>query len=286
MDGLKKGNSSMNPVTGLRPFFASEDGMFTLFHGDSLEILPFLGLAESVELVFADPPYFLSNGGITCHSGRMVPVDKGVWDHIDSVENMHKFNQRWLLACKALLRPNGTIWVSGTQHVIFSVGYAMQQLGYKLLNIITWEKPNPPPNLSCRYFTHSTETILWAARDSKSKHTFNYVAMREEAGGKQLKSVWRIPSPSETEKTLGSHPTQKPLELLERIIRASSKEGDLVIDPFVGSGTTGLAAVKFGRRFIGIDADSTFLELAVRRYKAFTSQQELFGISQGDSHAI
>lgn len=268
-DGTK---SSGMPMTGLPPYFTSEDGQFTLFHGDSLEILPRLGLTGLVNLIFADPPYFLSNGGITCHAGRMVSVDKGDWDRLDSVENMHDFNRRWLLACKTVLRPNGTIWVSGTQHVIFSVGYAMQQLGFKLLNIITWEKPNPPPNLSCRYFTHSTETILWAARDSRSKHTFNYEAMREEAGGKQMKSVWRIPAPSEKEKALGSHPTQKPLQLLERIVRASTKEGDLVLDPFAGSGTTGLAAVKFGRRFVGIEADSSFLELAVRRYKASTSQ--------------
>jgi hypothetical protein len=142
------------------------------------------------DAIFADPPYFLSNGGITCHAGKMVKVDKGDWDKSRGAELNHEFNLEWLKRCQRVLKPNGTIWVSGTHHVIFSIGYAMQQLGYKILNDIAWEKPNPPPNLSCRYFTHSTETILWAAKNEKSKHVFNYQEMRKVTG-KQMKTVWR-----------------------------------------------------------------------------------------------
>jgi site-specific DNA-methyltransferase (adenine-specific) len=259
----------------IEPFFVSERSDFVLYHGDALELLPRLNLAESVHLVFADPPYFLSNGGITCHAGRMVSVDKGRWDRLESVEQMHEFNRSWLAACRATLEPNGTIWVSGTRHVIYSVGFAMQELRFKLLNDITWEKPNPPPNLSCRYFTHSTETLLWAAREKKSKHKFNYQAMRVQAGERQMKSVWRLPAPTKAEKGLGSHPTQKPLALLERVILASTDIGDLVVDPFVGSGTTGIAASKFGRRFIGIDTDDKYLKLAVERYLNLRNQPDL-----------
>ena len=155
-----------------------------------------LAAAETpFDLIFADPPYFLSNGGITCHAGRMVKVDKGAWDKSRGPELNHEFNIEWLKRCQRVLKPNGTIWVTGTQHVIFSVGYAMQQLGFKILNDIAWEKPNPPPNLSCRYFTHSTETVLWAAKTAKARHYFNYPLMRQIAGGKQMKSVWRIAAP-------------------------------------------------------------------------------------------
>jgi site-specific DNA-methyltransferase (adenine-specific) len=176
---------------------------------------------------------------------------------------------------KAMLQPHGSIWVSGTRYVIFSVGFAMQELGFKLLNEITWEKPNPPPNLSCRYFTHSTETILWAARDNKSKHKFNYQLMRAEAGDRQMKSVSRLTAPAASEKELGAHPTQKPLALLDRIILASTDAGDLVVDPFSGSGTTGISAVKHGRRFVGIDIDTNFLDLAIRRYTQQNAQAKL-----------
>jgi site-specific DNA-methyltransferase (adenine-specific) len=263
---------NLDPRSKVAPFFTSDDGKFALYQGDSLAILPALEIARGADLVFADPPYFLSNGGVTCHSGRMVSVHKGNWDRLGSVDQMHEFNRTWLAASRAALQTDGTLWVSGTRHVIFSVGYAMQQLGMKLLNEITWEKPNPPPNLSCRYFTHATETLLWAAKGPKSKHTFNYQAMRQEAGGKQMKSVWRIQAPGRSEKALGSHPTQKPVALLERIVLASSRPGDLVVDPFVGSGTTGLAAVKHGRRFVGIDLDPEFLDLARKRYEALISR--------------
>jgi len=217
------------------------------------------------DAIFADPPYFLSNGGITCQAGRMVKVDKGAWDKSRGAERDHEFNLAWLAACQKVLRPHGTIWVSGTSHVIHSVGYAMRQLAYKQLNDITWEKPNPPPNLSCRYFTHATETLIWAAKSAKSKHIFNYQAMRSLAGGKQMKSVWRMPAPGRAEKKLGKHPTQKPVALVERCLLASTQAGALVLDPFMGGGTTGLACLRHQRRFVGIELDPIAFDLSRRR---------------------
>jgi len=217
------------------------------------------------DMIFADPPYFLSNGGITCHAGRMVSVNKGEWDKSRGPEENHNFNREWLSRCQRVLKPDGTIWVSGTAHIIHSVGFAMQQLRFKLLNDITWVKPNPPPNLSCRYFTHATETIIWAAKSEKSKHYFDYKLMRLMAGGKQMKSVWEFRPPGRAEKAHGKHPTQKPAALLERIILAGTKPSDLVLDPFMGSGTTGVACVRNGRRFVGIETEPAYMSLAIRR---------------------
>ena len=217
------------------------------------------------DMIFADPPYFLSNGGITCHGGKMVKVDKGKWDKSQGTELNHEFNREWLSRCQQLLAPHGTIWVSGTHHVIYSVGYAMQQLGMKILNNITWEKPNPPPNLSCRYFTHSTETLIWAAKNQKSKHCFNYDAMRETNGGKQMKSVWTMTAPTRKEKGVGKHPTQKPIQLLERMILAATHEGDLIFDPFSGSATTGVAAIRQKRRFVGCEVEDNYFALSSKR---------------------
>jgi site-specific DNA-methyltransferase (adenine-specific) len=162
------------------------------------------------------------------------------------------------------------MWVSGTQHVIFNVGFAMQTLGFHLLNTVTWFKPNASPNLSCRYFTHSSEIIIWAApkRASKLGHTFNYQTMKAENGGKQMRDVWTLPTSKGSEKELGRHPTQKPVRLLNRIIDASSSEDALVLDPFCGSGTTGVAAVARGRRFVGIELEPEYLELSRRRIEA------------------
>ena len=246
------------------PAFRDPKHDITLYHGDSLELLSAFP-AASVDLIFADPPYFLSNDGITCHAGRMVSVNKGAWDRSRGPDLNHEFNRAWLFLCQRALKPNGALWVSGTAHVIHSVGFAMQQLGMKLLNDITWVKPNPPPNLSCRYFTHATETLIWAAKGPKSRHTFNYALMKDLAGGKQMKSVWQIPPPEPWEKRFGKHPTQKPLALLERILLASSNEGDLVLDPFLGSGTTALAALRLRRRACGIEMNATFLLLSLCR---------------------
>jgi site-specific DNA-methyltransferase (adenine-specific) len=219
----------------------------------------------SVDMIFADPPYFLSNGGMTCHSGKRVSVDKGQWDKSRGADLNHQFNLEWLKRCQKVLKPNGSMWVTGTQHVIFSVGFAMQQLGFKLLNTIAWEKPNPPPNLSCRYFTHSTETVVWAAKTASSKHVFHYKLMRQMNGGKQMKAVWKIAAPRASEKTFGKHPTQKPIALVERCILASTSHGHFVLDPFAGSGTTAVAALKLGRQFMGVDLDLSSVELASKR---------------------
>ncbi|MGC0776486.1 MAG: site-specific DNA-methyltransferase, partial [Candidatus Acidiferrum sp.] len=235
-----------------------------LYQGDCLELLALIP-ESSVDLVFADPPYFLSNGGITCHAGRMVSVNKGDWDKSKGPGANHEFNRAWLAACQRVLKPNGSIWVSGTAHVIHSVGFAMQQLGFKLLNDISWVKPNPPPNLSCRYFTHATETLIWAARDKKSRHTFDYKLMKQINNGKQMKSVWTIPPPEPWEKKFGKHPTQKPVALLERILLASSNEGDLVLDPFSGSGTTVLAALRTRRTAVGLELSYQYLTLTLQR---------------------
>ena len=242
-------------------------GVF-LCEGDSLAVLDRIceRYPDGVfDAIFADPPYFLSNGGTTCKSGRRAKVDKGTWDESRGAEGNHEFNREWLRRCQRALKPDGTIWVSGTQHVIFSVGFALQQLGFKLLNNIAWEKPNPPPNLSCRYFTHSTETILWAGKSECSRHTFHYAAMREANAGRQMKSVWRMKAPAGAEKRHGRHPTQKPLELVERCLLASTNPGDLVLDPFLGSGTTGVAAARHGRRFVGMEMDPSYLETARKR---------------------
>ena len=246
------------------PAFDDPKHHLRIYHGDCLELLALIP-ESSVDLVFADPPYFLSNGGLTCHAGKMVSVNKGEWDKSRGPDANHEFNTAWLAAAQRVLKPNGSIWVSGTAHVIHSVGFAMQQLGFKLLNDISWVKPNPPPNLSCRYFTHATETIIWAAKNSKSRHTFHYKLMKEANRGKQMKSVWEIRPPEPWEKKFGKHPTQKPVALLERILLASSSEGDLVLDPFSGSGTTLLAAFRLRRHSLGCELSAEFFSLSLRR---------------------
>ena len=270
-----------------RRLYSNPDLPIHIYQGNCLELMDRLD-AENREgcfdAIFADPPYFLSNGGITCQNGRMVRVDKGDWDASRGAELNHEFNRAWLERCQRLLKPNGTIWISGTHHVIFSIGYAMQQLGFKLLNDITWEKPNPPPNLSCRYFTHSTERLLWAAKNEDSKHTFHYQEMRKVTG-RQMKTVWRkeefpeaeaseiwtIVAPGKTEKRAGRHPTQKPLALLERCLLASTNEGDLIFDPFLGSGSTAVACARLKRGCVGIELDEAHALLAVERVKALST---------------
>jgi site-specific DNA-methyltransferase (adenine-specific) len=239
-----------------------------LYHGDCFEVMAAIAAKHPegcFDMIFADPPYKLSNDGMTCHAGKAVSVNKGQWDKSEGPELDFEYTKNWLALCQQLLRPNGTIWVSGTHHIIHIVSYAMQLLGYKILNEITWEKPNPPPNLSCRYFTHSTETILWAAKNKKSKHVFNYDEMRAENGGKQMKSVWQFLPPGKDEKVFGKHPTQKPVKLLDRIIRASTRPGDFLLDPFAGSSTTGVGAILNGRKYCGIEAEIGFVELSAAR---------------------
>lgn len=231
---------------------------------------------ESVDLVFADPPYNLSNDGVTCHAGKMVSVNKGKWDRSRGVEGDYQFHLAWLEACKRVLKPNGTLWVSGTYHSIYACGRALQQLGFHVLNDICWFKPNASPNLSCRFFTASHETLIWVRKDKKAKHTFHYSDMKNgafagdalKAEGKQMRSVWSIPCTPPSEKIFGKHPTQKPVKLLERVILASSSKGDVVLDPFCGSGTTGVAAVMHARKFIGIEREKNFVKLSERRIAA------------------
>lgn len=249
-----------------------ENDFARLILGDTFQILPKLR-RESIDMIFADPPYFLSNDGITCKGGKMVSVNKGEWDRVDgdasAVANKHRFNRKWIRQCKKVLKPNGSIWISGTLHNIYSIGMALEQEGFKIINNITWQKTNPPPNLACRCFTHSTETILWAQKDDKkARHYFNYNLMKELNGGKQMKDVWTGSLTRQSEKRYGGHPTQKPEYLLERIVLASTEEGAVVLDPFCGSGTTGVAAVRNSRYFIGIDNVEDYLDIARKRLEA------------------
>jgi len=249
-----------------KPYFEDKKHNIVLFKENCFDILPNIS-ENSVDMIFADPPYFLSNGGITCHAGRMVSVNKGKWDISQGKEQNYLFTLRWLRECQRILAPNGTIWVSGTAHIIYTVGYAMQDLGYKILNDIVWFKVNPPPNLSCRYFTHSTEIVLWAAKNKHSRHYFNYSLMKKLNNDRQMLSLWSIKPPGPEEKKYGKHPTQKPSQLLDRIILASTRSQDIVLDPFTGSGTTGIAALREGRQFIGIELEETYLRLSIKRFK-------------------
>lgn len=248
---------------GLKPYYC--DNHSALYLSDTFEALEKM-LPEKIDMIFADPPYFLSNGGISCSGGKVVSVNKGDWDKISGLEEKHAFNRRWIRLCRRVLKPNGTIWISGSLHNIYSVGMALEQEGYKILNNITWQKTNPPPNLSCRYFTHSTETVLWARKnDKKAHHFYNYELMRELNGGKQMRDVWQGALTSSAEKRFGKHPTQKPVYLLERILLASTMEGQIILDPFCGSSTTGVACKKLNRNYIGIDNNAEYLDLSIRR---------------------
>lgn len=236
---------------------------FTLLHGDTFQLLP--SFSFKFDMIFADPPYFLSNGGISCQAGKVVSVDKGEWDKGGTPEYMEAFNREWIALCRDKLKNNGTIWVSGTYHNIFSVANALTELGFKILNVVTWAKTNPPPNISCRYFTYSTEFIIWARKMPKVSHYYNYELMKQLNEGKQMTDVWRLPAIGKWEKSCGKHPTQKPLALLSRIILASTKPNAWVLDPFAGSSTTGIAANLLHRRYLGIEQEPEFVELSERR---------------------
>lgn len=246
---------------------------FALYQANCLDFLATVK-DNTVDMVFADPPYNLSNGGFSIHAGKMVSVNKGDWDKSKGFKDDYDFHFKWIEACKRVLKPGGSLWISGTYHSIYQCGHAVQSLGMRVLNDITWFKPNAAPNLSCRFFTASHETLIWARKDKAGKHTFNYDVIKNgewpedpmKKPGLQMRSVWSIGTPKKEEKIFGKHPTQKPFDLLKRIILASTKEGDLIIDPFTGSSTTGLAAVAFGRNFIGVDMDKQYLDLSIKRY--------------------
>jgi len=247
---------------------------FTLYKDDCLSVLANLP-ENSVDMIFADPPYFLSNGSFTCQNGKMVSVKKGNWDMSNGTKNNFEFHMEWIKACKRVLKPNGTIWISGTYHSIYQCGFALELNGFHFLNDIAWFKPNAAPNLSCRFFTASHETLIWARKNKKSRHTFNYERMKYgdwpedqiKKPGLQMRSVWSMGTPKPIEKKFGKHPTQKPIDLLKRIVLASTSEGDTILDPFTGSSTTGLAAYLYGRKFIGIDTEKEFLDLSVKRFE-------------------
>jgi len=249
------------------PYYKSKG--VQLFHGDCINILDSLP-KNSVDMIFADPPYFLSNGGISCRAGKMVCVDKAEWDKSQGFEKDSEFTNNWIKACRRVLKDNGTIWISGTMHNTYQVGFSLQKQDFKLLNEIIWYKPNAPPNLSCKYFAHAHETLLWARKNKDVPHVFNYDEMRKwddkiSPAGKQMRSIWHIPLTPQIEKLSGKHPTQKPLELLKRIILSSTNKGALVLDPFNGSGTTGVVASMLGREYIGIEKEKDFLKLTLKR---------------------
>ncbi|MHA2282310.1 MAG: DNA-methyltransferase [Promethearchaeota archaeon] len=274
----------------IKPYFQEEN--FTLYHGDALNILKQLE-NNKYDLIFVDPPYFLSNDGITCQSGKMVSVNKGDWDKSKGFSEDISFVESWLKACKRVLKENGSIWISGTLHNIYKVGYLLEKNGFHIINDIIWFKPNAPPNLSCKYFTHSHEVILWARKSKISRHTFNYEKMKFwnnpkdklKNKDKQMRSVWSIPLIPKDEKEFGKHPTQKPLELLNRIINSSSNEGDWVMDPFAGSATTGIVCSVLNRKFVGIDSNNEYLDLAIKRFKDIKKKDLLFS-SETKNHLM
>lgn len=216
-------------------------------------------------MVFADPPYFLSNNGLSIQSGKIVSVNKGDWDKSEGFEYINDFNRKWLSLIRDKMKDDATIWISGSMHNIFSIGQILNELGFKILNVITWEKTNPPPNFSCRYFTYSTEQIIWARKCEKVPHYYNYELMKQLNGDKQMKDVWKLPAIAPWEKSCGKHPTQKPLSVLTRLILASTKPDAWVFDPFSGSSTTGIAANLVGRKFLGIDQEEEFLNISKNR---------------------
>lgn len=254
-----------------KTYFKSPSHDFTLLQGDCTKVL--LELDFQFDMIFADPPYFLSNGGISVQSGRQVSVNKGAWDKSQGFEKDNAFNRRWLSTCRDHLKESGTIWISGTYHNIFSVAQMLTELDFRILNCITWAKTNPPPNLSCKFFTHSTEFILWARKNKKISHHFNYELMKQINGGSQMRDIWQMPAIGRWEKSCGKHPTQKPLPLLARIILASTRENDWILDPFTGSSTTGIAANLLNRNFLGIDQNKEFLDLSINRRKEIEAPQ-------------
>lgn len=255
----------------IQSYYKSSDRAFTIVNGDSFDVLPQFDF--KFDMIFADPPYFLSNGGISYQAGKIVCVDKGDWDKGGTPESITDFNRKWLSLCRNKLKDNGTIWISGTHHNIFSIATLLTELGYKILNVITWAKTNPPPNISCRFFTYSTEFIVWARKCLKVPHKYNYEIMKSINDGKQMTDVWHLSAIARWEKSCGKHPTQKPLALLTRIILASTHEHDWIMDPFAGSSTTGIAAALCRRRYLGIEQEEQFAQLSKSRYLEIGNKQ-------------
>ena len=276
----------------LKPYYSEKN--VRLYNGDVIETLNALP-EESIDLIFADPPYNLSNDGYTCHAGKRVSVNKGKWDTSKGIEEDFNFHYNWIEACKSVLKPNGSLWISGTYHSIYACGFALQKQDWHLINDICWFKPNAAPNLACRMFTASHETLLWARKNKKAKHYFNYNLVKNgnwngdiiKKPNKQMRSVWAITTPKNEEKKYGKHPTQKPEALLERVVLACSKEKDIILDPFCGSATTGIIALRNNRKFVGIDAEKKYLDsIAIPRIKDIFDQNNLLSSHKKDKLKI
>jgi modification methylase len=237
----------------------------------ALEALP----SHSVDAIFADPPYNLQLGGALHRPDQsLVDAVDDEWDQFASFEAYDAFTRAWLLACRRVLKPNGTIWVIGSYHNIFRVGSIMQDLNFWMLNDIVWRKTNPMPNFKGRRFQNAHETMIWASRDAKAKsYTFNYEALKASNDDVQMRSDWLFPICSGHERLKGEdgkkiHPTQKPEALLARVIMSCTKPGDVVLDPFFGSGTTGAVAKRLGRHFVGIEREQEYIDAASARIEA------------------
>ncbi|MDD9902975.1 MAG: site-specific DNA-methyltransferase [Rhodospirillaceae bacterium] len=238
--------------------------------GDCIEILDSLP-AESVDVIFADPPYNLQLSG-DLHRPNNSRVD-GVeeqWDRFDSFAAYDRFTQAWLTAARRVLKPNGTLWVIGSYHNIYRVGATLQDLSYWILNDIVWVKTNPMPNFRGKRFTNAHETLLWCAKSKEARYTFNYEAMKALNEDLQMRSDWVMPLCTGQERLKNdkgekAHPTQKPEAMLHRVILAASNPGDVILDPFFGTGTTGAVAKRLGRDFIGIEREAEYAEVAKKR---------------------
>ena len=224
--------------------------------------------AKFINMIFADPPYFLSTGKERVRIKDVYTTfDKGDWDRVRNLDEKNEFNRSWMTEARRLLKDDGTIWVCGSYHNIFSVATCLDELGFKILNMVVWNKTDPPTTYADDRLSYSAEYIVWARKCHKIQHFYNYELMKQINGGTPLPDVWRIPTVSLWEKRCGKHPTQKPLRLLYRIILASTHQDDTILDPFAGSCTTGIAANLLGRNFIGIDQSQEYLDYGIRRRK-------------------
>ena len=263
----------------LYPYYISTDKSFTLYQGDSFEVLH--NIKSSFDIIFADPPYFLSTGnGKVNVNGKYIKFDKGQWDRIRSRDEKDAFNRNWLEPCIKLLKQNGTIWICGTYHNIFSVEKCLDELGFKIINMVVWQKPDPPVTLSDKRLNFCAEYLIWATRRGCKDYTFNQDALKAVNGGVYMQDVWKLSAASAWEKLQGKHPTQKPLRLLYRAILASTNKGDIILDPFAGSSTTGIAANLLGRNFVGIDESKEFLDLSIKRREYIKEESHFFEMRQ------
>lgn len=249
-------------MDSLTPYFKDKDN-FILYEGECNSVME--NLTEQVDTIFADPPYFLSNQKKTTAFGKQKIRDKGEWDHVLTWEEINAFNKEWLSNCRKLLKDTGTIWVCGTYHNIYSVEQCLIELGFKILNIVVWQKIDPPPTPFGGRLNFSAEYIVWARKNESVTHCFNYKLLRQLNGGVEMPDVWKFARPGFWERSCGKHPTQKPLRLLYRILQTCTREGFTVLDPFAGSCTTGIAANLMGRKFIGIDMNKEYLNYGIRR---------------------